>query len=582
MRYTKLLAITLSFLFLHSPLQAVRHIQEGVYPNAKKDMIGRPSQTEIRRFGSRRNAIIGGVIGTKNVAVIVVQFPAGNAALISGSRTIQNLAGINTNFADMASYFSEVSNSNITLNFRFFGPSAGNNVSAVAAGAYTMTQPMEYYGCGDEGVGCSGVTVPFPANPRQANGDILIRDALALARADYAGLPNGTAFDAILVVHAGNGNETTTSTNGDIWSIFYSEAGSTIGAAASGFDEGMVIPETEALGIVPFGVWCHEFGHELGLPDLYNTNGGSSVVGRWDLMDYGPYLGSGANPAHMGAWSKYALGWSTPTVVSSQGSATLGYAAIVPNAMLKINVPNGLAQEYFLVEYRNRSSGATYDQAIPGDGLIVWHVDGEITSTRGIGASGSSQNSVNTGIPHYGVSVVTADGTTISNASLGNAANAFTNGQIFISPQSDNFAREPSGVSIVNISGVGTALVSMDVASLGVSGGQRISKIINFPNPAGKGYPHPSGEGHSTIQFQLTRPAQDYSINIYTLSADLVRKVNKSDITLNILKSADLKWVYEYDWNLTNGNSAHVAPGVYLYMIRADGETKSGKAVVIR
>src|SRR5205814_336495 len=144
--------------------------------------------------------------------------------------------------------------------------------------------------------------------------------------------------------------------------------------------------------------------------------------------------------------------------------------------------------------------------------------------------------------------------------------------------QSNNFAGQPSGVTLINIAGVGTAQATVDYASLAVSAGQSISKAVNFPNPAGTGYSHPSGTGHSTIQFQLTRPAQDYSINIYTLSADLVRKVGKDAITVNITRSADLKWVYEYVWDLTNGDGAHVAPGVYLYLIRADGESKSGKA----
>ena len=40
--------------------------------------------------------------------------------------------------------------------------------------------------------------------------------------------------------------------------------------------------------------------------------------------------------------------------------------------------------------------------------------------------------------------------------------------------------------------------------------------------------------------------------------------------------------VYEYDWDLKNGNGAMVMPGVYLYLIRADGLHDSNKAVVIR
>src|SRR5262249_17803939 len=99
---------------------------------------------------------------------------------------------------------------------------------------------------------------------------------------------------------------------------------------------------------------------------------------------------------------------------------------------------------------------------------------------------------------------------------------------------------------------------------------------------AGKGYAHPNGEGHATLQAQLTRPASDFGITLYTLSGDLVRKIGKNDVSLNVDRSADDKWVYEYVWDLKNGDGQMVAPGVYLYLIRADGKSKSGKAVIIR
>jgi hypothetical protein len=129
---------------------------------------------------------------------------------------------------------------------------------------------------------------------------------------------------------------------------------------------------------------------------------------------------------------------------------------------------------------------------------------------------------------------------------------------------------------------VGTGAASLQVANLLVTAGQSISKLINYPNPAGRGYAHPSGEGHTTIQMQVTRPASDYQMNIYTLSGDLVRKVSQAEILLNIDRSLDEKWVYEFVWDLKNGGGQMAAPGVYLYLARADGQSKSGKAVIIR
>jgi hypothetical protein len=305
------------------------------------------------------------------------------------------------------------------------------------------------------------------------------------------------------------------------------------------------------------------------------------VLGKWDLMDQGPYDGCGANPAHHSAWSKQALGWATPVVASSKFSGTLTYAES-SGSQLKIPIQNAAPTEYFLAEYRSPTSGKLFDRSIPGQGLLIWHVDDAITAARGINATDPTlQNRVNIGTPHYGVSIVSADGI-FAGSSGGDAGNAYGNNQNFTSPASDNFSAQPSGISIVNISGIGTGTASFQVVNLQVTASQSISKVASYPNPAGKGYPHPNGPGHVTLQMQLTRPATDVTINIYTLSGDLVRKLGKDEIALNTDRSTDDKWVYEYVWDLTNGDGKMVAPGVYLFLGRADGKSKSGKVVIIR
>jgi immune inhibitor A len=74
------------------------------------------------------------------------------------------------------------------------------------------------------------------------------------------------------------------------------------------------------------GVFAHEFGHDLGLPDLYdtsgNTGGAENSTGFWTLMSSGSYGntgkpadGIGGEPIHMGAWEKFQLGWLSYDVV---------------------------------------------------------------------------------------------------------------------------------------------------------------------------------------------------------------------------------------------------------------------------
>ena len=70
------------------------------------------------------------------------------------------------------------------------------------------------------------------------------------------------------------------------------------------------------------GVFAHEFGHDLGLPDLYdtsgNTGGAENNTAFWTLMSSGANIGDGGpdgigdNPTDMGAWERLILGWLEP------------------------------------------------------------------------------------------------------------------------------------------------------------------------------------------------------------------------------------------------------------------------------
>ena len=61
------------------------------------------------------------------------------------------------------------------------------------------------------------------------------------------------------------------------------------------------------------GVFAHEYGHDLGLPDLYDYYG-TNGTGFWTLMSSGSWIDEGKDtignkPSHMGAWEKFQLGW---------------------------------------------------------------------------------------------------------------------------------------------------------------------------------------------------------------------------------------------------------------------------------
>jgi immune inhibitor A len=119
----------------------------------------------------------------------------------------------------------------------------------------------------------------------------------------------------------------------------------------TGFWIGDYTVEAENGGL---GVFSHEFGHDLGLPDLYDTDGGDNGTGFWTIMSAGSWLNHGTvdigtTPDHMGPWEKQQLGWLKYSVVSpgQGGSYTLSPATVQTTGQsqaLIVDVPDQAVQ----------------------------------------------------------------------------------------------------------------------------------------------------------------------------------------------------------------------------------------------
>ncbi len=121
-------------------------------------------------------------------------------------------------------------------------------------------------------------------------------------------------------------------------------------------------------------VFCHEFGHMLGLPDLYARpeNPGSEGVGVWCLM--ANELGKG-RPQHMSAWCKEKLGWLKPAVIDPTDKQSLILAPVESSATecFKVLIRRD-ASEYLLLENRQQRD---FDTGLPAAGLLIWRVVGD-------------------------------------------------------------------------------------------------------------------------------------------------------------------------------------------------------------
>jgi M6 family metalloprotease-like protein len=264
-------------------------------------------------------------------------------------------------------------------------------------------------------------------------------------------------FDAVVICHAGSDwqNDIRGDSPYDLPSFFISLAESLwvdVDGGEHQIVDGSVIPETTSQdgyfnGIN--GVTAHEVGHQLGLPDLYDTYTGLSVVGYWDLMDFGSGIGvvledeasgeayyvSGIVPGSISTWCKAYLGWVRLDTAETSGWFTLRATELQEGS------PNGEAlmvpvssYEYYLIENRqgdldgdgtgylltDPSADSTgvivgpvnadkefnyeFDFVLPGSGLLIWHVDSVMVNF------GNPYDIVNAYAPRRGITMVEADG----------------------------------------------------------------------------------------------------------------------------------------------------------------------------
>ena len=151
-------------------------------------------------------------------------------------------------------------------------------------------------------------------------------------------------IDHFQAVHAGEGEEAG-ATEDAIWShrwyvngTDYGTTGPTVGTnqnkvggtriGQSNYWLGDYTVEPENGGL---GVFAHEFGHDLGLPDYYDTAGGENSTAFWTLMSSGSWLsggeaerkGIGTTPGLMGPEEKLFLGWLDYTTVETGEDASV-------------------------------------------------------------------------------------------------------------------------------------------------------------------------------------------------------------------------------------------------------------------
>ncbi|MCL6584168.1 MAG: M6 family metalloprotease domain-containing protein [bacterium] len=254
---------------------------------------------------------------------------------------------------------------------------------------FRMPQTYSYYLGGQSGLG------NYPTNAQK-----LAEDAVVAADpyVDYRRYDNNGdgEVDSLFIIHAGPSAEASTNPEGSIWSHRWEMKNPPVldGMRFRGYS--MESEYTRTPGDGTIGVFCHEYGHELGLPDLYDVgHSGGEGIGNWGVMGGGSWNGTphGSRPAHFCAWSKVKLGWVNPIVLrSNQIKVNIPQVETQPSIFL-LWTDGAVGTQYFLVENRQK---VLFDDSLPGDGLLIYHVDDQVKR---------QDNPV-----HYKVDVEQADG----------------------------------------------------------------------------------------------------------------------------------------------------------------------------
>jgi M6 family metalloprotease-like protein len=307
------------------------------------------------------------VNGPQRTIIIAVQFPdKGNGT--SPTQILTMLSNLN-------SYYNEDSYGTVSFQTSM--------TPAPSSAWYTLPNSSTYYGAD---------TV--------SSDNQLVSDSLQAA---YNAGVDLASYKFAIVVHSGN-DEAMTHVTSDIHSFTIPGYVFNPAPLVSFKISTSVVAESD-----PTGVFCHESGHLLGLPDLYDLTGqidpSNNFLGYWEIMalgEWNPNAGNpiqpkpGTFPSHHSIWSKIQLGFvpsSRVAVVQPGQSANITLQNLesptTGNQAIKIpiaaNQDNSLT--YYLIEMRAKLG--TYDQYLPfpstypGAGILIYKVNESIAAGHG-------------------------------------------------------------------------------------------------------------------------------------------------------------------------------------------------------
>lgn len=292
------------------------------------------------------------------------------------------------NHGSVRQYFNDMSNGAFTPQFDVYGP-------------VRMEKPSAYYGEGTDNMTRIKEMIVAACDSIDKDVDFTEYDQ------------DGDGFvDLVYVIYAGYSQ----SVGGNSVDCIWPKSG-TLGSVSNTFD-GMKINRfgiNNELNYYPgrkfnsypeitkringIGLFCHEFSHTLGFPDLYcELEVDNQELEYWDLMDGGEYVDNGYTPAPYSPWEKEVAGWTTIDEITEAKQITLADGQAV-------RIKSDTNDEYIILLNMQNNGWA---KAMLGHGMLVYRIDYPYDSVNLF----DKPNAITSGKP--AVTLLPADGLLIS------------------------------------------------------------------------------------------------------------------------------------------------------------------------
>ena len=313
---------------------------------------------------------------------------------------------VNSGYPSAGQYFADQSNGAYRPQFDVFGP-------------VNLSRDVAYYGTdkpGDEEGDDQHATDAV------VEACILANEQFTINWADYDS-DNDGYVDFVYVIYAGKG-QADGGTSETIWPHNWSvESARQYGyctytatqckVGGKKLDNYAMSGEMSGTSLSGIGTLCHEFGHVMGLPDLYDTNYGTNyenclTPNDWNIMDGGSYNGDGHCPPNYDPWEKEFFGWHTTVNLGNEGqnvtlyaNGTQNYQAYQITTSGSYMNPTTSGLRYYI---ENRQA-VGWDAPLTGHGMLIWKVNFNASKWEANEPNNTANN------PYY--TIISATGTQI-------------------------------------------------------------------------------------------------------------------------------------------------------------------------